>query len=84
MEEKWPDMNLEGIEKYLALIILMELHHMPEYKDHFSKEQLLGSPKQKFMTQCQYEKTSGIFNTSEVGKKGKVKNCEMINDIMSK
>ena len=44
LAERWTDINLENMEKYLASIILMGLHHLPEYKDHFSKDQLLGSP----------------------------------------
>ena len=84
LAERWTDINLEGMEKYLTAIILMGLHHLPEYKDHFSKDQLLGSPIQKFITQWQYEKICSFLHASEVGKKGKEKISEMIDDVMIK
>ena len=84
LAERWTDMNLEGMEKYLASIILMGLHRLPEYKDHFSKDQLLGSPIQKFITQWTYEKTCAFLHASEIGLKGKDKISGMINDIMLK
>jgi len=84
MAERWTAIDSSKMERYLATVILMGIHRLPEYKDHFSKDQLLGSAVQKFITQWNYEKICGFLHASEVGKKGKEKIVDVINDIMSK
>ena len=82
--DKWKDINYSDMERFLATIILMGIHKLPEYKDHFSKNQLLGSAAQKFICLWSYENICGFLHASEPKSKGKDKIIGSINDIIAK
>ena len=84
MAERWKDIKFDEMEKYIASVILMGIHKLPEYKDHFSKDQLLGSGVKKFLSQWTYEKICGFLHACKIGSKGKDKIMDSINDIISK
>ena len=46
---------LENIEKYIGVLILMNIHKLPEYKDHWNNDPLLGSPVKRIMSKYEYE-----------------------------
>ena len=82
--EKWRDINYSDMEKFIATLILMGLHKLPEYRDHFSKEPLLGTIAQKFLNQWSYELICSHLHASKPKTKGKDKISYLINDIISK
>ena len=82
--DKWRDVKYSDMEKFIAVIILMGIHKLPGYKDHFSKNQILASPAQKFLSQWVYESITGFLHASDPGSKGKYKIIKLINDIMEK
>lgn len=82
--DKWHEINYSEMEKFIAIIILMGIHKLPGYKDHFSKNQILGSPAHKFLSLWIYESISGFLHASDPGSKGKDKIIKLINDIMLK
>ena len=74
----------ENIEKYIVVLILMNIHKLPEYKVHQNNEPLLGSPIKNIMSLYQYEIINEFIHTENVYSKEKDKILESILEILDK
>jgi hypothetical protein len=82
--ERWTGIDQGDIEQFIATYILMHIHKLPDYKDHWSKNNLLKTPVSDLMPRSKYEKIQSFLHPSKVGSIGKEKISTIINYINEK
>lgn len=75
---------LENIEKYIGVLILMNIHKLPEYKDHWNNDPLLSSPVKSIMSIYQYEIINEFIHPEDAKAKEEEKIIKSIIEIMGK
>ena len=75
---------LENNEKYIGVLILMNIHKLPEYKDHWNNDPLFGSPVKSITSIYQYEIINKFIHPEDSNAKEEEKIIKSIFEIMDK